>query len=382
LDIHSINSQTVHRVGVANNSSTNELKGLKIMNKTAVILAVVLGVCLVSALNSCKHDPIGIPGCTDAAACNYNPQATTDDGSCDFVSCSGCTDPTACNYNPDSISDDGSCIFEEFGYDCDGNVMGMRTALDHAYECESVLGPLPRFSCADAVEVPSTLNGIPQTYPITEEGNGSSDPNDCDHPWAFGMACQTGNKVGRYNGLNTDGSENPDVVFMTFCRDGGLGVIGHKFSTGETCFFSIVDEGNPINSPIPGEKGYNDAWMSPSVVAADKCQNCHMASPFLHSPAVDQLMNPDNPTELLVPLTGNNPYSVIGAEFPQLHTTSIQNSCTSCHRPQCTQHFENYPLDELTMPPPFQNATDFDHSTISIADRQAIRDWCNTLDFN
>ncbi len=111
MDIHSINSQTVHRVGVANNSSTNELKGLKIMNKTAVILAVVLGVCLVSALNSCKHDPIGIPGCTDAAACNYNPQATTDDGSCDFVSCSGCTDPTACNYNPDSISDDGSCIF-------------------------------------------------------------------------------------------------------------------------------------------------------------------------------------------------------------------------------------------------------------------------------
>jgi len=63
------------------------------MNKTAVILAVVLGVCLVSALNSCKHDPIGIPGCTDAAACNYNPQATTDDGSCDFVSCSGIPSP-------------------------------------------------------------------------------------------------------------------------------------------------------------------------------------------------------------------------------------------------------------------------------------------------
>ena len=207
------------------------------MNKTAVILAVVLGVCLVSALNSCKHDPIGIPGCTDAAACNYNPQATTDDGSCDFVSCSGCTDPTACNYNPNSISDDGSCIFEEFGYDCDGNVMGMRTALDHAYECESVLGPLPRFSCADAVEVPSTLNGIPQTYPTTEEGNGSSDPSDCDHPWAFGMACQTGNKVGRYNGLNTDGSENPDVVFMTFCRDEDWVLLVINFLLGKPASF-------------------------------------------------------------------------------------------------------------------------------------------------
>jgi hypothetical protein len=36
-------------------------------------------------------------------------------------------------------------------------------------------------------------------------------------------------------------------------------------------------------------------------------------------------------------------------------------------------------LDELTMPPPFENATDFDHSSISDADRQAIRNWCNTL---
>jgi hypothetical protein len=254
-----------------------------------------------------------------------------------------------------------------------------RTALDYAYECEEVFGPLPKFSCADAIEVPATKNGIPVTFPSTEEGNGSTNPNDCDCPWAFGMACQTGNKVGRYQGINADGSENPDVVFITFCRDGGLGVIGHKLSTGKTCFFSIVDNGDPDNSPKPGESGYNDAWMTPSVVAADKCINCHMASPFLHTPAIDQLRNPADNSELLVPFTGNNPYSVIGQEFHQPYTTNIQNSCTSCHRPQCTQHFENYPLDELTMPPPFENATDFDHSSISDADRQAIRNWCNTL---
>jgi len=119
--------------------------------------------------------------------------------------------------------------------------------------------------------------------------------------------------------------------------------------------------------------------MTPKIVAADKCVNCHMASPFIHSPAVDQLRNPMDTSELLVPITGNEPYIVIGTEFQQPFTTNIQNSCTSCHRPQCTQHFENYPLDELVMPPPFQNATDFDHSTISNEDRQAIRDWCSTL---
>lgn len=59
----------------------------------------------------CTTDETDIPGCTDASACNYNPQATTDDGSCDFASCSGCTDATACNYNPESTTDDGSCEF-------------------------------------------------------------------------------------------------------------------------------------------------------------------------------------------------------------------------------------------------------------------------------
>jgi hypothetical protein len=31
-----------------------------------------------------------------------------------------------------------------------------RTALEHAYACQDVLGPLPNFSCADAIEVPTT----------------------------------------------------------------------------------------------------------------------------------------------------------------------------------------------------------------------------------
>ena len=36
-------------------------------------------------------------GCANASACNYNPLANLDDGSCEFLSCAGCTDPTACN---------------------------------------------------------------------------------------------------------------------------------------------------------------------------------------------------------------------------------------------------------------------------------------------
>ena len=82
---------------------------------------------------------------------------------------------------------------------------------------------------------------------------------------------------------------------------------------------------------------------------------------------------------LRVPTTGYEPYIVIGDEFQQPYTADIQNSCTTCHRPQCTEHFQNYPLDELIMPPPFENVNDYDHSIISNEDREAIREWCNTL---
>ena len=39
-----------------------------------------------------------LPGCMDSTACNYDPLANTDNGSCDFA-CYGCTDATALNYD-------------------------------------------------------------------------------------------------------------------------------------------------------------------------------------------------------------------------------------------------------------------------------------------
>ncbi|MDA0940674.1 MAG: FISUMP domain-containing protein [Bacteroidetes bacterium] len=52
-------------------------------------------------------------GCTYPAACNYNPYATFEDGSCDFFSCvvPGCTDPASCDYDPEATNEDGSCSY-------------------------------------------------------------------------------------------------------------------------------------------------------------------------------------------------------------------------------------------------------------------------------
>ena len=66
----------------------------------------------------CQLTEVSIFGCTVTTACNYNPDANCDDGSCDLgiTNCPdpcdaipGCTDDTACNYNPDANCNDGSC---------------------------------------------------------------------------------------------------------------------------------------------------------------------------------------------------------------------------------------------------------------------------------
>ena len=50
-------------------------------------------------------------GCTYSFACNFNPEATDDDGSCEITSCAGCTDPVAQNYDAEATLPDGSCSY-------------------------------------------------------------------------------------------------------------------------------------------------------------------------------------------------------------------------------------------------------------------------------
>lgn len=54
----------------------------------------------------------GVPGCTDPNACNFDPAATVNNGSCDY-SCFGCTNPAACNFDPTATQDDGTCTLPD-----------------------------------------------------------------------------------------------------------------------------------------------------------------------------------------------------------------------------------------------------------------------------
>tara|TARA_B100001250_G_scaffold132167_2_gene112896 strand:+ start:1427 stop:4240 length:2814 start_codon:yes stop_codon:yes gene_type:complete len=93
------------------------------------------GNCLNDIDNDGICDELEVLGCTDSSACNYNDNATDDDGSCtypseDYLDCNGdclndtdgdgvcdeaeifgCTDFTACNYNLTATEQDNSCEY-------------------------------------------------------------------------------------------------------------------------------------------------------------------------------------------------------------------------------------------------------------------------------
>ena len=72
-----------------------------------------------------------VTGCMDETACNFNPDATETDFSCEYPnacgscegdeSCLGCLAPDACNFDPTATVDDGSCDF--ISCDCEGSVV-------------------------------------------------------------------------------------------------------------------------------------------------------------------------------------------------------------------------------------------------------------------
>jgi hypothetical protein len=59
-----------------------------------------------------------ISGCTDPTACNYNENANSDDGSCEYVTCAGCTDSSSCDYDSTASIDDGTCFDYVSCYGC------------------------------------------------------------------------------------------------------------------------------------------------------------------------------------------------------------------------------------------------------------------------
>jgi hypothetical protein len=82
------------------------------------------GACLVDEDEDGVCDPLEVIGCDIDDACNYNPSATENNGSCEFESCAGCTIESACNYDATAtLSNNVTCTYIPVGWDdCDQTI--------------------------------------------------------------------------------------------------------------------------------------------------------------------------------------------------------------------------------------------------------------------
>ena len=81
--------------------------------------------CLIDIDGDGICDANEIDGCDDIEAYNYDPIATEDDGSC-WYPIYGCLEPMAGNYNPYAELDDNSCLFPPWQYsftDCNMTIL-------------------------------------------------------------------------------------------------------------------------------------------------------------------------------------------------------------------------------------------------------------------
>ena len=164
--------------------------------------------------------------CTDDLACNFDPNAGCDDGSClYFDACgncggtafAGCTDPAACNFDADAGCDDGSCIPVPTFYDCAGDCS---VDVDGDGICD---------------DVDNCVGGYDQCGVCNGDGTlceGCTDPMACNYETLESGVWET----------NFGLSNNPEVKTLVVQGENG----GYQFE-GALLDFSILQlEGNAV----------------------------------------------------------------------------------------------------------------------------------------
>ncbi len=131
-----------------------------------------------------------IPGCTNSGASNYNPDATVDDGSCQYpgpAPVPGCTDPSASNYNPGATWNDDSCQYPGPAPNpgcTDPDATNYNPSATWNDDSCQYPGPAPVYQCSDGIDNDGD-NLIDANDPgcHTDEDTGNTDsydPNDND----------------------------------------------------------------------------------------------------------------------------------------------------------------------------------------------------------
>lgn len=113
-------------------------------------------------------DELEIVGCTFDTACNYDQTATDDSGTCEFLTCVGCMDEAACNFDETAtLNDLLLCVYAADGYDCD-DVCLVDTDNDGVCDQFEVLGCTDATACNYNSTATEEDNSC--TYPVDDYG--------------------------------------------------------------------------------------------------------------------------------------------------------------------------------------------------------------------
>ncbi len=114
----------------------------------------------INAFGGCFYTSPLNDGCTDPLATNYDPAATSDDGSCVYVT--GCTDPTANNFDPTAVVDDGSCTYDTPGCMYGGSIVGDASWWGSSSYSSGITQPVAasnyNFDCSGAGSAGATID--------------------------------------------------------------------------------------------------------------------------------------------------------------------------------------------------------------------------------
>ncbi|MFM7104489.1 MAG: T9SS type A sorting domain-containing protein, partial [Flavobacteriales bacterium] len=157
-----------------------------------------------------------LSGCLLPSACNYNPLATTSDGTCIFP---GCTDANACNFSATAGCDDGSCISPGCSDATACNYVLDAVCFDNSYclfvdtDNDGVCDELEILGCSD-------FNACNYDAAVTEPVNGECVYPGCTDVTACNFNAQAGCDNGQcsYPGCFTPGACNYSTA--AGCDDG------------------------------------------------------------------------------------------------------------------------------------------------------------------
>ena len=179
----------------------------------------------------------------------------------------GCTDTTACNFNQDATTDDGSCWFANQGCACS---MGIDAELDCLKVCDSNLSNNPPDTNNDGICDDGVIVGCLDTLACNYNSNATHNNDSC--------AIDLSNFGGSINGKDCDGNCFGLAVedACGLCIGGEQNLIGKSWAIGIDISVllsdgSILDESAHLGASVYAKDTYNNLDIEEA-----NCNGCYL----------------------------------------------------------------------------------------------------------